>query len=224
MRKLILHSLFCVGIFLFTSTFCLGQAKPDTGKLKNQKSLSAVQVKAKFDELKSSKTEVGLRRMSSSMESKGFKAEGTYFGTENSFEQDGKTVSSTLILQDYSKGNSKAAVGTVQISDGTNQESYTFSLEKTGNKPTDVEENFVNAKGDVEKAHSWYSCLRNKIASICHSYFSFDRCWSTYTSWTSFLSCISSIVCGISAGPKAIACCTCDCSWVCKWAVGCCDR
>jgi hypothetical protein len=224
MRKALIYSVICIMIAFFLPTISLAQEKADTGKLKNQKSLNAIQVKGKFDEKMADKGVNAVKKMSQSIQSRGFKAENTYFGTETSFEQDGKTITNTLILQDYSKGNSKAAVGSVTVSDGTNQESYTFSLEKTGKNVTDVVENYINVKGEVEKANSWYSCLRKKIASICGSYASFDKCWSAYTSWTSFLGCITAITCGISAGPKAIACCTCDCSWVCKWAVGCCDR
>ena len=197
------------------------QAKPDTGKVKNQKSLSAAEAKSKLNANAS-------KKMSQSMQSKGFKAENTYFGIETSFEQDGKTVTHSVSIQDYTKGNSKAAVGVVTVSNGTNQESYTFSLEKKGDKPTDVEENFVNEKGDVERAHSWYTCLRNKLNSLCGGTVSFDKCWSAYYSWTSFVNCISSIGsavgCTIGAGPRALACCSCDCSWWCKYVVGCCDR
>ena len=224
MKKAIFYSFICTGIAFSLSMICLAQ-KPDTTKLKNEKALSASQVKAKFDELKSSKNDAGVGRLRTSMEGKGFKSEEGYFGTEATIEKEGTTLTNTVIIQDYKKGNKTGAVGVVTISDGKNKESYTFSLETTGNTYTDVSENFINAKGEVEKAHSWYSCLYKAMQARCGSATGLqilNSCWNAYASasWSSFLYCIKGAWCGVTS----LACCSCDCSWWCKYVAGCCDR
>jgi hypothetical protein len=41
------------------------------------------------------------------------------------------------------------------------------------------------------------------------------------TSWAAFLACLAG-QCG-SCVAKCVACATCDCTWWCKWAAGCCE-
>lgn len=223
MKKVIFYLSICASIVLLTSTICFSQ--PDTSKVKSDKALNATQVKAKVDELLSAKSENAAKKMSKSLQAKGFKAESGYFGNTSEIEQDGKTLTNTIYVQDYKKGNTTGALGIVTISDGKNVETYTFSLEKTGNNLNDVTEHFVNDKLEVVKANSWYSCLYKTLQAKCGSTLGLKlltTCWSAYInlSWTSFLNCIKQAWCGVSS----LACCSCDCSWWCKWAAGCCDR
>ena len=220
MKKLIIYLSISVSIVFFMPGIGLGQ-KSDTAKVKSDKALNASQVKAKFDELKASKNENASKKMSKSLEGKGFKAENGYFGNESTIEREGATLTNTIYVQDYKKGNTSGALGIVSITDGKNEESYTFSLEKKGNNFNDVEEYFVNEKLEVVKANSWYTCLSKALQAKCGSTLGLKlltTCW--VSSWTSFLNCIKSTMCGA----MSITCCSCDCSFWCKYAAGCCDR
>ena len=221
--KKIIHSaaIICALVFLMAT---VSLAQETETKVKSNKPLSASDVKSKIEEKMADKNENKVKKISKSLQSKGYKAENSFFGNESTFELNGATVTQTILIQDYKKGNTAGAMGTISFFDGKNQEGYTFSLEKTGNNSTDVLEHYVNENGEVVKANSWYTCLRNKFNSICSNHLAFDNCWSAYKSWTSFVSCILGIVCRVASGPKAFACCSCDCSWWCKWAAGCCDR
>ncbi len=225
MKKSIFYSIICTGIVFFMSTICFSQGKADTTKVKSDKALTATQVKAKFDELKASKNENATKKMSQSMEGKGFKAENGYFGNESTIEKEGVTLTNTIYIQDYKKGTTTGALGIISISDGKNVETYTFSLEKTGNNLNDVTEHFVNEKLEIVKANSWYSCLYKALQARCGVTAGLkllNSCWTAYASasWSSFLNCIKGAWCGVTS----LACCTCDCSWWCKYAAGCCDR
>ena len=226
MKKVIFYSIICTGIVFFMSTICYSQGNPDTAKIKSDKALNASQVKAKFDELKASKNENDkaakkTKKISNSLEGKGFKAENGYFGNESTIEREGATLTNTIYVQDYKKGNTSGALGIVSITDGKNEESYTFSLEKKGNNFNDVEEYYVNEKLEVVKANSWYTCLSKTLQAKCGSTLGLKlltTCW--VSSWTSFLNCIKQTFCGAIA----LSCCSCDCSWWCKTVAGCCDR
>lgn len=210
--------------FVVLSMTTVSLAQDTEGKVKNNKTLAASEVKSKIEAKMADRNDNAVKKISKSLQSKGYKAENGFFGNESSFELDGATVTQTILIQDYKKGNTAGAMGMITISDGKNQDAYTFSLEKTGNSATDVAEYYVDSKGEVVKANSWYTCLRSKLNALCGGTVHFDNCWSAYSSWTSFAKCIMGIVCGVLSGPKAFACCSCDCSWWCKWAAGCCDR
>ena len=219
MKKVIFYFSFYASIFLLMPAICLSQK--DTAKVKSDKTLNASQVKAKFDELKASKNENASIKMSKSLEGKGFKAENGYFGNESTIEKEGTTLTNTIYVQDYKKGNTSGAMGIVTISDGKNEESYTFSLEKKGNNFNDVEEYYVNEKLEVVKANSWYTCISKSLQSKCGTTLGLKlltSCW--VSSWTTFLNCIKNAMCGA----VAISCCSCDCSFWCKYVAGCCDR
>lgn len=225
MKKVVNYLAFSVCFVLLITSASMAQGKADTAKVKNDKNLKAEEVKKKIDDMLADKNENAAKKMSKSLQSKGFKAENGYFGNESVIEKDGKTLTNTVYIQDYKKGNTIGAMGIVTVSDGTNKETYTFSLEKKGNNYTDVEEYYVNDKLEVQKANSWYSCLYKTLQAKCGSSYGLSllsKCWTAYStaSWTSFISCIKSAWCGVTS----FACCTCDCSWTCKWAVGCCDR
>jgi hypothetical protein len=222
MKKATIYSLVFTGILFLISSIGIGQGD---AKVKNDKTLKAAEVKAKIEAKLADKNPNAVKKIAEAFKGKGFKAENTYFGNESTLEQDGNTITQSIYVQDYKKGNTAGAIGIVTVSDGKNEDTYTFSLEKTGNKETDVLEHFVNKNNEVEKANSWYTCLYKTLQAKCGSTVGLkllSTCWNAYASWSwsSLLNCIKGSLCGVIS----ITCCTCDCSLWCKWAAGCCDR
>ena len=221
MKKLIIYLSFCISIVLLSATICISQ--PDTSKVKNDKTLNAAQVKSKVDSFLSAKSDNGVKKLSKTLQTKGFKAESGYFGNTSTLEKDGKTITNSVYLQDYKKAGKNGALGVITVSDGTNQDSYMFSLESESGNYNDVTEHYVNEKQEIVKSNSWNSCLYKSILANCGTTTGlkmWNYCMSFFSSWTLFVNCIKQAWCSI----KAFACCSCDCSWWCKYAAGCCDR
>ena len=127
-------------------------------------------------------------------------------------------VVQTMKVQDYVKKNSKdsAAVAEVEISSQGQKRTYTFILEAQGGDINKVKEMKVSEEGKVQAANSFWSCVYRRCPCMANFY----SCWNG--SWTYYFSCIWRN-CGLSCWTSASACCSCDCSWWCRWAVGCCD-
>jgi hypothetical protein len=222
MKKACIFSFFITAFIILTAAVAYAQGEP---KKKSEKNLKAEEVKAKIEAKLADKNPNAIKKISEAFKGKGFKPENSYFGNETTIENEGKTGTQTILIQDYKKGNTAGAIGVVSFSDGKNEETYTFSLEKTGNNPTDVAEYFVNQKLEVEKANSWYSCLYKTLQAKCgvtQGLQTLNSCWNAYInfSWTSLLNCIKNSWCGL----VSVTCCSCDCSLWCRWAAGCCDR
>lgn len=132
---------------------------------------------------------------------------------------------STLKAQNYEKKGSKdaAAIVEVEVVSGGEMRAYSFVLIAPGGDLNKAEEYAVEVSGgkaQVAKAHSWWTCTRAKASncgSTCVS--ALTSCWNG--NWVYYLGCLA-YRCG-GCYLKAAACCGCDCSWWCRWAVGCCD-
>lgn len=127
-------------------------------------------------------------------------------------------VVQTMKVKDYVKKNSKdsAAIAEVEISSQGEKRTYTFILEAQGGDINNVKEMKVSEEGKVQSANSFWSCVYRR----CPCMAAFYSCWNG--SWVDYFSCIWRN-CGLSCWTSASACCSCDCSWWCRWAVGCCD-
>jgi hypothetical protein len=125
-----------------------------------------------------------------------------------------------LVGQSVTKGRNQGAIVACTVRAGRNEETYDFYLEAPGGQFERATEWTVEA-GKVVQANSWWSawvgCLRSRCASTCLS-----ALWQCSGTWTAYFWCVVA-KCG-GCVLKCAACSTCDCSWWCRWAVGCCDR
>lgn len=222
MKRLI--SMLIAGCFFLNAAILYAQTEP----LKPVKSeiLKAEALSSKFERLNRADEEIIA--LSNDLRKKGFqvqKGDKNFWGFQETYEKEDKTVTFSVYFQDYTKPNSKdvAATGQVRVVDGDRSEIYSFSLEAPGGAFDKAIEHRVDKKLGILKANSWWSCVRSRLlkASVaCAS--SLITCAPSAPTWAGYLACVAA-KCGITY-TKVAACCACDCRWTCKWAVGCCDR
>jgi hypothetical protein len=137
----------------------------------------------------------------------------------------------TLVVQNYKKkgGTDTAALASVTLTSKEGNETqtttYDFALVAPGGDLEETKELTATEEGTVVPANSWWSCVTNRLYSRCVGVCtgSIPTCAATsYGSYTLYIGCLA-INCGLCL-TKAIACCSCDCSWWCSWGAGCCDR
>lgn len=178
------------------------------------------------------KSDEELQAVSRNLMQQGYKAQTkpeNHFGWDIAYQRkDGETAKVTIRLQDYAKPGSKdpAAIGAITISAGTRSDTYAFSLiAPEGNFEKVIEYRVDRQTLNVEQAHSFWTCFRDRVVSQCAGacITALGTCLATSgATWASYLGCLA-IRCGLCAA-KAFGCCLCDCSWWCRWAVGCCHR
>jgi hypothetical protein len=131
-----------------------------------------------------------------------------------------RTVEFELVGQSASKSGAEGAIATCVVKAGSNETAYDFLLEAPDGDFQRAQE-FTLENNKVIEAHSWWSawvgCLRSRCASTCLS--SLFTCSGT---WAAYFWCVAA-ACG-GCVLRCSACATCDCSWWCRWAAGCCDR
>jgi hypothetical protein len=181
----------------------------------------------KFDKLMQLDEEVkSLEKHLGDLGFRPVRAPGNFWGIKQTFEvkheQYVESGIQTLCLHDYSKPGSKdaAAIGQLTLTVGERSETYTFALEAPGGKFDEATEYKVDSKLNVLKAHSWWRCFRGKLlgcGGACAG--ALVTCSGT---WSAYLGCVA-LACG-GCFAKASLCCGCNCSWWCRWAVGCCHR
>lgn len=148
-----------------------------------------------------------------------------FWGIQETFSKDGKTVTYSVYIQDYTKPNSKdtAAIGQVRVIAGDRSEMYSFSLEAPDGDFDKAIEYRIDKKLGISKANSWWSCVKRRLlGSTATCAGSLLTCAPAAATWAGYLACVAAS-CGF-AYAKVTACCSCDCSWWCRGAVGCCDR
>ena len=115
--------------------------------------------------------------------------------------------------------NGQAAVVSAAIVAGSNSKRYEALVEAQEDDFLRATEQLV-VNGEIADAHSWWSvmkeCLTDKCGGACVT--SLVACTGT---WAAYLYCVAA-ACGLCWG-KCVACEACDCSWWCRWGVGCCD-
>jgi hypothetical protein len=125
-----------------------------------------------------------------------------------------------LVGQSISKGGAQGALATSTIRGGGHEETYEMLLEAPQGNFRQTREFTIQHEKIVE-THSWWSawvgCLRNSCSSTC-----LNALWQCTGTWTAYFWCVVGRCGGCVV--KCAACSTCDCSWWCRWAVGCCDR
>jgi hypothetical protein len=128
-----------------------------------------------------------------------------------------------LRVQALTKNQSRdqAALVTTSLSAGGNSATYDAYLEAPeGDFLRSIER--VVEGGRVVETSSWWTafvrCLHSKCVNICIN--ALVTC--PHGTWAAYLGCVLAR-CG-GCGARCAGCSSCDCSWWCKWGVGCCDR
>lgn len=131
-----------------------------------------------------------------------------------------QAVEFELVGQSISKGSDQGAVVTATVKAGDQEETHEILLEAPGGNFRQTREYTIEGAKVVE-TNSWWSawvgCLNRSCASTC-----LNALWSCSGTWTAYFWCVAARCGGCVL--KCAACSTCDCSWWCRWAVGCCDR
>jgi len=179
-----------------------------------------------------SKSDEELQAVSRELMQQGYKPQTrpeNHFGWDIAYQRrDGETAKVSIRLQDYAKPGSKdaGAIGSITIAASNRSDTYSFSLiAPEGNFEKVIEYRVDRQTLKVEQAHSFWTCFRDRVSSQCAGVCitALGSCLVTSGgSWASYLLCLASR-CGLCAA-KAFGCCLCDCSWWCRWAVGCCHR
>jgi len=205
--------------------------------------LGADAVSADFASLKEADSLMKLA--SDNLVERGFEAltgPENFFGIKETYRvmmDDGEIVqqTTTLEVQDYISSDRRDLGALVRVrletEDGCKEE-YTFNLvAPCGDFSRPIEYQAVatiirdpttgamTTRLEMVETDSWGSCMLQelkKCASPCVN--ALVTC--PKTSWTAYLGCLA-VRCGGCFVAKA-ACCTCNCKWWCKWAVGCCRR
>jgi hypothetical protein len=204
---------------------------PSELELSNVKSLKTTNFRpevlsAKFAQL--NRSDPRIRALSAHLQQKGFKPQTGakhFFGFEHIDQHpDGRTAKLSVLVQDYSRPGSKelGAVAMITISSGGQADTYAFNVVSTGDDFKQVEEHLVDKNLNVVLAHSFWTCFVNSFTSRCSSNCASALVTCPTGSWAAYLGCLA-VRCGLCA-VRAFGCCLCDCSWWCRWAVGCCHR
>jgi hypothetical protein len=169
------------------------------------------------------------------LDNRGFKASGTakkdLYGQRTRYKDPDKPNvkhTHTIVLQNYQQEGSSDAGALASVTITTTgggppqTTTYDFALIAEDGNPDMTTELTATEEGTVVEANSWYSCLRTRITQKCGGacITALGTCWAT--TWAGYLECLA-----ISCGGCLVACtgcCSCDCSWWCRWGVGCCDR
>ena len=130
-----------------------------------------------------------------------------------------RTVEFELVGQSASKGDAEGAIATAVIRAGRNKHAYDLLLEAPGGDFQHARE-FTVVDDKVVPANSWWSawvgCLQRSCASTC-----LTSLWTCSGTWAAYFWCVAA-TCG-GCVLRCSACASCDCSWWCRWASGCCD-
>lgn len=160
------------------------------------------------------------------LEEKGFKAvagDKGVFGFTNTYRStDGKSTTIDCRVQSYNKtGGDTAAMVVVTASSGKNTEEYKCILVAPKGNIDKASEFKLDARSRVVRAHSWWSCVKKYLKSKCAT-----ACITALVTckgdFVTYLACVAGLCGGCFL--KYSACCSCNCKFWCKWAVGCCKK
>jgi hypothetical protein len=131
-------------------------------------------------------------------------------------------VTFEMALQALDKPNSQdqAAIALVTITaDNGDTQQYEMLLEAPGGDFAKARESMVE-RDQVVAANSWWTAARSCVLSRCTSVCIGALVTCTGT-WAAYLLCLATR-CGV-CWARCAGCASCDCSWWCRWATGCCD-
>ncbi|MFE7543129.1 hypothetical protein [Streptomyces platensis] len=133
-------------------------------------------------------------------------------------------VNHTLAARTFSGPNGEQVAACAAIIEGVDTSYKTvdvFLLEAIDGDLLHANELVVTSTGSLEERDGWWDrvirCLGRDCGGVCLS----AAVSCPKVNWAAFLICLAGRcgVCVIKCG----ACATCDCSWWCKWAAGCCE-
>jgi hypothetical protein len=115
----------------------------------------------------------------------------------------------------------QAAIATVTVSTGPNQsEEYDLLLEAPGGNFGQARE-FKVENDQVRPANSWWTAAQTCATSTCGAT-CVNALLTCTGNWAEYLLCLATR-CGL-CWAKCTGCATCNCSWTCRWAIGCCRQ
>jgi hypothetical protein len=218
-----------VSLFFMLGQYLFAQVETEVKPIKS-KTFSAKALDKSFIQLISKNDQV--KTLSGYLVSQGYSAQRgikNFYGVSETYKDVAtkKKVIYSYQFQDYTKANSKENVALCHISatSAGATESYTFYLFAKDGNYEEMEEYFIDQKLNIQKANSWWSCTKKRIAKKCPG-----QCLAGFVtcvpgnagSVVGYLVCVAGNCAGCLV--RAGACCACDCHWYCKWATGCCDR
>ncbi|WP_331739205.1 hypothetical protein OG440_40670 (plasmid) [Streptomyces sp. NBC_00637] len=122
-----------------------------------------------------------------------------------------------------SNGQQLAACGTVLEAPGTDfKVTDAFVLEAHGNDLLNATELVATSANVLEERDGWWDALTGCLGRDCGGVCLSAALSCPKVNWAAFLLCLAGR-CGVCV-VKCAACATCDCTWWCKWAAGCCDQ
>ena len=188
-------------------------------------------VAGKFAKL--NKVDKEIKALDQHLKRKGFrpqKEKRNFWGIKSTHEDNGKKVTFSVIIQDYTKPDSKdgAAIGQVTVAANGRSDIYSFDLIAPGGRIEKAKEHRVDKKLRVMEAESWWTCVQQELRrrpsafARCHraAYAFATRGGRFY--WALYYGYLAG--CMGAAFAQASLCCGCNCNWWCSWAVGCCRQ
>lgn len=97
-----------------------------------------------------------------------------------------------------------------------------FVLEAHGTDLLNATELVVTSANVLEERDGWWDALTGCLGRDCGGVCLSAALSCPKVNWAAFLLCLAGR-CGVCV-VKCAACATCDCTWWCKWAAGCCDQ
>ncbi|MEU1935053.1 hypothetical protein ACH49O_19090 [Streptomyces coeruleorubidus] len=127
------------------------------------------------------------------------------------------------MVNGYSEGDDQLAIGAVIVraNGGEYENVYALSLEAPNGNFTSVTESTVRG-GRITEVDGWWDALTGCLGRDCGSVCLGAAISCPKINWIAFLACLAGRCGGCVV--KCAACATCDCSWWCKWAAGCCNH
>jgi hypothetical protein len=126
-----------------------------------------------------------------------------------------------ILLQGYTRGADQAAAGTATVTAGDYSASYDFLLEAPGGNPQRIIESTLRQGALVEADGFWdrFKACLGGCGGTCLA--AVPTCLAAGGNIIAIVGCLA-VQCG-SCAAKCLACATCNCSWWCRWAAGCCE-
>jgi hypothetical protein len=133
-----------------------------------------------------------------------------------------RSLESRVVIQSLTKRDSprdQGAIVVATVSDGRNTFTQQVLLIAADGNFMGARE-FQVQEGQLIETESWWSaiwaCLLSKCGSVITG--ALVACSGTFIA---YVGCVLAAAGG--CGATCVACATCDCSWWCRWAAGCCD-
>ncbi|MGE5343840.1 MAG: hypothetical protein ACM3SY_20410 [Candidatus Omnitrophota bacterium] len=224
--KSLVIGFFC--IFLVAPIILAQESDQKTGKVDIQnKNLGTAILKSKMSNL--TKTDEEMKALHDKLTQLGYEpltSRTNYFGQENVLRDrlNNKSLKHSIIVQDYSKKDSKDSAALIQItlSGEGRSEYYSFYLIAPQGDFKNAEEYRADPISlGVTKANSWWSCVQSRLGE-CGATCLGSLLTCPKANWAGYLACVA-VRCG-GCYTRIAACCTCNCSWWCKWGAGCCQQ